>query len=219
MSRQSLVDKIIALLDEEILSGKILPGQRISELEIARRLEVSRAPVREAFIHLEERGLIESNRGQRRVKSITEEDIKEVAEVIVMLETYCALKALERGREFLQELERILLQLEEYSSKKKRKEYMIANFAFHDVIIQASGNKALIPLYRDFVRRFRWRALVDYSEYMDHRDLFEALKAGDRDGVMRLIASHRNDFLKTLLSKIKRLKKLGATAIRGLNLG
>lgn len=217
MSRQTIVDKIMSILEGKVLSGEILPHQKISELEIAKSLGISRSPVREAFIHLEERGLFERIRGGRRIKEITEEDVREISEVIVMIETFCAFKAIEQEfKEYLSELKGILSQLEDSIKNKEKDKYIKFNYEFHDTIIRASGNKVLISLYQDFVRRFRWTSFLNYTEYMDHRRIFEALRKGDKEKIAQLILEHRKSFLETLLSKIKYLKKFGATSIKGL---
>ena len=57
--RRTTADEVFAVLHEDIASLRLLPGDKLSEVEVAARLDVSRQPVREAFIRLDEIGLVQ----------------------------------------------------------------------------------------------------------------------------------------------------------------
>lgn len=84
---QTLKDRTLEALTEAILEGKIRPGERLNESQLARHLHVSRAPVREALQQLQEQGLIVNlpRRGMF-VVSLDEEDIQKINSLRVVLE-------------------------------------------------------------------------------------------------------------------------------------
>src|SRR5918992_4970893 len=77
--KQSLVEKVVEHLTREILSDRLRPNQRISELAVSKKLGISRSPVREALRILERDGLVKQsgNRGVV-VADITPEEADEL---------------------------------------------------------------------------------------------------------------------------------------------
>src|ERR1700684_2994819 len=85
-------------LRDLILSGRLRPGERISELQAVETTGVSRTPVRMALVRLEEEGLLEAiPSGGFMVKAFTERDIYDAIEVRGALEGLAARLAAERG--------------------------------------------------------------------------------------------------------------------------
>jgi DNA-binding GntR family transcriptional regulator len=79
LERSNLAGNVADLLRESIANGKIPPGTHLIETEIAKQLNVSRGPVREAFRILESEGLLENRPGHGTfVHQPTERDIREV---------------------------------------------------------------------------------------------------------------------------------------------
>jgi DNA-binding GntR family transcriptional regulator len=83
----TLRQKSVEMLSNAILSSKIKPGERLNESELARKLHVSRAPIREALQQLQEQGLIVNvpRRGMF-VVSLDEESIQKINSLRVVLE-------------------------------------------------------------------------------------------------------------------------------------
>ena len=83
----TLKDRTVEVLVDAILSGKIRPGERLNESQLARDLRVSRAPVREALQQLQEQSLIVNipRRGMF-VVSLDEEDIQKINSLRIVLE-------------------------------------------------------------------------------------------------------------------------------------
>ncbi len=84
----SIVDYAKNFIEQCIVTGELSPGQRIKEEEIAKKLEISRPPVREAFKILEAEGLIRRN--PRRGVFVTEITSKDVWEIYTLKMVYCA---------------------------------------------------------------------------------------------------------------------------------
>jgi GntR family transcriptional regulator of vanillate catabolism len=96
MSSQTI--KALMSLRELILSGDITPGERLLEVALVDRLEVSRTPIRAALVKLAEEGLLEQMpNGGYAVRKFTEHDIRDAIEARGMLEGMAARLAAERG--------------------------------------------------------------------------------------------------------------------------
>lgn len=84
---ETLRQKTLKLLTKAILSGKIKPGERLNETELAKKLLVSRAPVREALQRLHEQGLVMSVPRQGMfVVSLDEESVQKINSLRLLLE-------------------------------------------------------------------------------------------------------------------------------------
>lgn len=90
-----LNDQITDLLRDAIIFGEIKPGSRLMEREVADKMGVSRAPVRDAFLRLETEGLIVSRRSGRYVITLDDEQIKSIYSVRRVLECYAIQLAVE----------------------------------------------------------------------------------------------------------------------------
>ena len=75
--RTRLADNVYEQILSAILSGEIMPGERLIQETIASQIDVSRTPVREAFLRLEREGVLEAaGRGGFQIRNITEQEIK-----------------------------------------------------------------------------------------------------------------------------------------------
>ncbi len=84
---QTLKENILEMLTGAILSGKIRPGERLNESELARQLQVSRAPIREALQQLSEQGLVMNHpRRGMFVVSLEKEDLQKINSLRIVLE-------------------------------------------------------------------------------------------------------------------------------------
>src|SRR5438046_9746227 len=90
-------DLIAESLRDEILRGEIPPGQPLRQEELAERFGVSRLPVRDALLRLEAQGLVHvyPNRGAF-VISLTSNEVREVYEMMILLEGYILDRAVQR---------------------------------------------------------------------------------------------------------------------------
>ena len=105
---KTIAEKVLRVLEEEILSGKYKPGDRLVEREIAERLGVSRIPVREALQTLVRRGFVKTkgnNRKGREVVGISEKEIRENYFIRAMIEEYALWeKSLQKDKKLLSSL-------------------------------------------------------------------------------------------------------------------
>lgn len=167
---------------------RIPEGQRLSELEWTRRLGVNRNALREAMARLETEGLLVKRRGKGyAVPSTTPEDLEEVREVRVLLETEAVRRICRLGLntpESLRRLEAACAQFETLCDAGYYYAVLEADFRFHETLIGAAGNRRLIMLYRGVPSQSLGTAILadgvanvgSPGHAADHRCLVDAVR-------------------------------------------
>jgi DNA-binding GntR family transcriptional regulator len=133
-------------LRREILDGLAGPGDLLAESAVARRLGVSRVPVREALFSLERDGLVEfSETGRAYVKRLTPVDFEELFVVRLALEPLASRLAAPQLRATTDSLERNIAATHR---AKTVQQVTRLDLDFHEIILNASGNGRLLKLWR-----------------------------------------------------------------------
>lgn len=186
----------------EILLGNVSAGSRVLEGKLAKQLNVSRTPVREALHVLEMEGFLESfPRIGYRVRQITWEEAIEINEIRAVLEPLAARKAIENeDQAYLDALERVLTESEAVAKQEKLSSFLQYDTEFDEIIIKASGIKALLDIwatlrYRLRLYRMGAQSSVDtrLRSIKGHKKIFKYLKAKDKEGVKKAIRDHLED--------------------------
>ena len=110
LPRSGLSGAAVNELREAILEGRLVQGERLSEVSLSSTLGVSRAPVREALLHLEQEGLVVSlpYKGAS-VVSLSQQDFLELSTLRIALEKLAWARAIERvSPEAIDDLNRII---------------------------------------------------------------------------------------------------------------
>ncbi len=146
-----LSERVIDLMVALIAQGRLLPGQRITELELAKRFGTSRAPVREALRTLETQGIMESapHRGTY-VKPFNALHIARVAEARYALELLSVRDAMERLKDdpdLATELEPIIQRMKVAVAAEDRFKLNEADIDFHRQICLISQNEIVTKLW------------------------------------------------------------------------
>src|SRR3954463_13132953 len=134
---------VVKILSAGILSGKYKPGDRLNESQIARELNISRIPVREALSQLQEQGLVQ-NRERRGmfVTHINTEEVLQISSLRLILETEALRLARARMTpEILAELEALVEQMENWGGSLL--DARALDLQFHRALWRASGNPYL----------------------------------------------------------------------------
>ncbi|MDB6005635.1 MAG: hypothetical protein JWR15_2622 [Prosthecobacter sp.] len=138
-------DSAASLLRAEILNGTSAPGALLAESAVAKRLGVSRVPVREALFALEREGLVEfSATGRAFVKALTPQDFEELYVLRLALEPLASRLATPSLRRDISKLEKNLAATRRARSVQ---EVTLLDLEFHQLILEASGNARLIKLW------------------------------------------------------------------------
>lgn len=184
---KTLREKIVEVLREAIISQKIRPGERVTELEVAERFGISRTPIREAFRQLESEGFLTIvPRKGAVVSDIKEQDIRDFYEIKGVLEGYAARQAAKRMREKdIVRLEQFNSEIKECAQRQDVSGMTQAHNAFHELILEACGNRKIqqvvAGLVRQFLRfRFYVASLVHVEDILrEHADIVAAIRSGD----------------------------------------
>jgi DNA-binding GntR family transcriptional regulator len=178
------------LVREEIMrlitTGQLTAGDKLNELDFARRFGISRAPIREAFRALEEAGLLklERNRGVY-VREIKESEARELYELRASLDEMAGRQLAPRiTATELAELDGWLIRLGEAASHGDMGQYFCLNIDFHDRMVRMTDNVTLLEFYRlvtgrmHLMRRHNFSVGCEKSQ-AEHREIVKALKTRD----------------------------------------
>jgi DNA-binding GntR family transcriptional regulator len=187
---------------EAVAAGAIRPGERVTDSDIARKLGVSRNPVREAMKILEAQGIIVSNphRGSH-VVAFDSNKVKQIAGARVAIERIAfgeAAKAYADNPSMVRDLDRIIETMEEAARRNDLNDITKADLAFHRAVCVASRNEVTLTLWETIARHMRISFNLEIREDTalptdiprHHRALRDMLVHGDRGEVEREIENH-----------------------------
>ena len=196
---KTLEDSVYQALEEEILSGMHKRGDSLTELSITKRLGVSRTPVRSALHRLNEEGLVEiiPNRGAV-VVGVTVDDLIDTYRIRMRLEGLASsMAAAKITEEDLAALRESVELTEYYINKKDTEHIKELDTAFHSIIYKASGNRMLFRILSELHRNIKTYRKLSLSvpgrlecSAEEHRDILEAIAAGDCDLADKLTSEH-----------------------------
>ena len=143
-----LRDVVSEALRQAIKEGILKPGERLMEIQLADELGVSRTPIREAIRKLELEGFVVMiPRRGTYVADISLKDVVQVFEIRSALEELAAGLAAERiTPDELEELERILVEINEYIDRDEFDKIVDTDIRFHGVLYRASRNNRLVDI-------------------------------------------------------------------------
>lgn len=197
---QTLVDRVIEQIVSLAANGALLPGDRLVEHELARRLGVSRVPIREALRVLESRGVAikEPYRGMRLVP-VSNAWVMALTEARAALETAAAHRAVAHGRHRRPQtraLEEAIAEMDDAARRHDASALASADTAFHRALCQLGGNPVILDLWETLALRTTIAfGLATEGRAMEaivaeHRDLLECLFTGDRARIAEALAHH-----------------------------
>ncbi len=186
------------LIRAAIVDGRLAPGQRLKEEELARELGISRTPVREALLILQAEGLVDAapNRGAV-VKALDADDLEDLYQLRALLEGHAARRAAANISETA------LVSLRDSCDRFERiiegdvQELVKENLLFHNVILDASGSRRVSDLVRRVIelplvyRSYIWYS-VDQRRISAHyhRQITKALESRDGERAELVMKEH-----------------------------
>lgn len=208
LETRTLVDQVVDAIVEATATGVFLPGDRVVEAEVARSLNVSRVPVREALRILESQGVVVNTRYRgMRLMDISDDRLEKILKVRTALETLAVQEILERMKDdpsVIAPLEATVRELHE--AVRRGDPYGVARLdtEFHRTLCRLSGNDVLLhmwePLARQLTIIFGLSTLQKELDLIvkEHDELLEKLKAGDAEQVVQLVKVHILDYTRAL---------------------
>ncbi len=192
----TLRERIVEFIKDSIISGKLKPGERVPEPEIARSLGISRTPIREAFRQLESEGFITViPRKGAVVSPITAKDVKEFYAIKSLLEGYAARLACEKFTERdIKKLKTLNEHMKRCVEKNDIKGFYRLDNQFHETFLKACGNEKLCQLAHQLVQQFERMRITALSvpgrmqnSLKQHAEIIKAFEERNADRVEQLV--------------------------------
>jgi len=212
---QTLRERVADMLRDAIIHGKLKPDERVSEPELARRLGISRTPIREALRQLDSEGfVVVIPRRGARIVSISEKDVTDFYELKSVLEGYAARLATKvLTDKDIDKMENINNQMSKLLAKTEWKQIFRFHNEFHEIFIRACGNEQLYQTLLGLTKKFqRFRILLLMEGKAErsieqHKELIVAFKKRDAMAAERLAGANailgKELIIKDILHKIK----------------
>lgn len=200
MRLDTKADLAYRILKENIINGYLKPGTRLIQKKIAEELHISEIPVREAFKRLQSEGLITiTPHSGAQVTDLDQEELEEVLAIRGVLEGFAARTALLTvTSQDVEKLKSILKKMEECIQENDRTKYGVLNQEFHRLLYSLSPYKRLQKMIDDlWYGAERSRSVFTLvpdrikTSYEEHRQMIDALEAGDGDRLEQLVREHR----------------------------
>lgn len=206
--RRTSPDGVYDRLRKKILDSELAPGSHILEQELAVMLGVSRTPIREAVIRLQNEGLLEIvPRHGVRIVPIAVSDMREIYDVLISLEPRAAELLAARGAspKELRQLEDACARMADSLARGEMEEWALADEEFHLGIVRLSNNRRLVDIVLncwDQVHRARYFTLrlrqhpQPSKSIEEHYEIIEAVRRGDTSAAYGIYRRHRERGLK-----------------------
>ncbi len=194
----SLADQVYDALETDILSGKFVRGDILTENKLCEILGVSRTPIREALRRLEQENLIEESGKGSMVLGITEKDLQDIFIIRQQLEGLAASFAAKNCTdEEIAKLKSVIELQEFYLEKHNAEQIKIMDNQFHATLYNISGsvifNNILVSLHKK-VQKYRKVSVQSKSRAVDsvkeHRQIYEAIYARDAKKAEEFAVGH-----------------------------
>jgi DNA-binding GntR family transcriptional regulator len=201
--RESAADRVYQWMRARILDGTLSGGRLLSEGEIADALDVSRTPVREAFLQLAAQGMLElyPRRGAL-VLAVSAGELREVLVARALIEPWATRVVAGRADRVTvaERLRRLTDQARDALARHDERTFQEVDREFHQQLLRAAGNELVAGFYaslRD--RQLRAGMMAIYNdpargvESMDQHDtIADALERGDGDAAAAAMVEHLN---------------------------
>ncbi len=205
---RTLSDRVLQTLRQLIVEGELAPGTRLVDSELAERLQISRATVRDAFRRLQHEGAIVNY--PYRGYFVAKFDTRDVADLLSLrglLEGYAGKIAIDALTEAdFAEMERVTGRIERLEYQTDVQEIRELDIRFHDVVVERAGHPLLLELWsvldsrlvvlnalsRDVLR------METADTARRHRAYIAELRSRDPERVARAAADHYQFYLRRL---------------------
>jgi DNA-binding GntR family transcriptional regulator len=198
---RGLREQIVKRLRDDILSGRLAEGERLSEPHLAERFGVSRGPIREALLKLTHEGLLvgKPNCGVR-VASTAPDSVRQfLIPLRRTIETYALRLCFESlTEEDFQTWEEILQGMERAGRQEDYAALAEQDIAFHRWLLERAGQPDLLAIWSTIVARVRQHfqrvLLVERRNALascaEHRDLLATFRSGDKEAAIKALEEH-----------------------------
>jgi DNA-binding GntR family transcriptional regulator len=197
--QEELWQQVLRRLREDISSGALAPGTRLVEVDLAERFGVSRGPIREALRELTRSGLaLDRPRQGVFVSTPSDSDLEQAFVFREALETAAARIALRQVTpRDVDRLRSILESMEKAYADRAREGSLALDLEFHRELFLFSGNNRMLSAHDDLAAQLLLAAAHNdvlregvYPPVALHRDIYDALVAGDEERLVAAVQAH-----------------------------
>lgn len=219
IERRRLADDVYRQILDAILSNDIGMNDQLVQEKLAAELEISRTPVREALLRLEQEGvLVTSSRGGFMLRRVSEQEAGEIYDARAAIEGQAARILAGRNDALKNDRLRQVIEREEKLTSHSVQAYFAANRTIHRGIVELTDNSQLLEMFDNIWNRVVAFHLFAAIEEIDlakslgnHLELVEAIATGDWRIAMETTFDHINDGFELQLSAL-RLRQTGIDA-------
>jgi DNA-binding GntR family transcriptional regulator len=198
VERASLKDQVVSVLREMIVNGKIASGSKVTERDVAERLNISRMPARDALMELERQGLIVTKPGGRYVIELNEQDIRHLYQLRVALEKLAVELAIGNASPEKQHtLEEKLAEMRQAIAMGDSVTYTASDLQLHEFIWEQADNPYLLDMLHAMIGPIfmfiasQSRMIEDWQESLQlHEQLVERIGSKDTLAAVQSIEAH-----------------------------
>ena len=201
--RPRLADDVYEQILSAIVNGDIAPGERLIQEKIAAEINISRTPVREALLRLEQEGVLEATgRKGFSIRPISEEEVRQLYSAREAIEGYAARFVAEaKDPDQLAKIKSAVDAEKEADTSNVEVDFRV-NRTIHRTIVEQTGNRFLIDMFDGIWGRgiSLWlfaatRTCQSPTPPDEHEILYNALAAGDPDAAQKAMIVHIRDGL------------------------
>lgn len=199
LQTSSLASVVQQEIERAILDGEYACGAKLNEAVLAKRIGVSRGPVREAFRMLDEAGLVrtEKNRGVF-VRDIPIDEALEIFDLRAAMDEWIGKRlagCITAAQ--LKQLKALVTAMDKAVKAHDAHEYHVLNLKFHDAMVEMAGNRKLTDIYRRLIKElslFRRQNLADDALMKiflgEHKQIVRAIASRDAAAAGRAMLEH-----------------------------
>jgi len=200
------------MIREKITSLELAPGSPIDEGKLADEMEMGLVPVREALNLLAHDHLVTTEAQGLFVSKVEVPDLKQISEIRVLLEPYCAQQAaLHATADDIVVLE-ALSQEQSQTPSDQPKQLFDLDHKFHHAIAMAAKNKYLSEILEDFYGHSRrvWFLVLPHLDFLStavesHLEMVQAIKSQDGERAAQMMREHVQGFYEKVFEVLKKV--------------
>jgi DNA-binding GntR family transcriptional regulator len=212
--KTTLRQKAFEEIRRKIICFEMMPGEKLSDKEIAVELGIGRTPVREALLILEREKLVQCQ-GKRGyfIKKLTRKEVDDYLSIREVLEIYSVPLIIKNITPvILEQLKKTVRRSEVYARRGAIREMASCNDEFHDILYRTTGSETLVDVMSSLSDKFHWlRSMVLTADERspeegmgDHREMIEALGKGSAKDMKKVVVKH----LRRTKAKYMKIAKL-----------
>ena len=205
--RSTLTIQALNQIRKAITSGKIKSGERLVEADLAKQMQISRFPIREAICYLEKEGLVVTIPFKGTyVANFNEKDLEEVYTLRSALEEL-AIRLLMDNLDStkIKKLDTIVESMERATREEKADKLVLEDMRFHRTICELSGHRRLLEVWMTLERQLITFITLEKVHYKDHAKFLKthypvvkAIKIGDGHLAEKTIREHLYEALEII---------------------